>query len=308
VIAFMNDARRPIASNIVLCAWLCSGALGCALEVEPETVSAAALEPATYHVLYVGDSLAAETGESLTAQLEATGRVTVSKSTFPGMALCDFLEVEDAGMDAPDRLFARVVNERPDVVVLQFWGNGFSPCIRPAGWETEAYYNQYFWNALNAAIQIEAAAEEADILRPKIVWVLQGPQNYDPPLPAGTQSRPARLNGIYSFAANHFGDAVSDAGHDVSLAATFAPPPNARYLWTQYLPCTEAERGTALCTHPEAYGGVTQIHKADDWTHFCLGDLSEWYHYFSCGSTTPSPGIERYATRIANDVKAQLGL
>jgi hypothetical protein len=308
----MNDVRRSNASKAVLCAWLCWSGWGCALEVssqdESDALSAAALAPAPYHVLYVGDSLAAETGESLTAQLEATGSVTVSTSSFPGMALCDFLEVEDAAMDVADRLRARVATEHPDVVVLQFWGNGFTDCIRGAGWDTEAYYNQYFWNALNAAIQIEAGAEDADIPRPMIVWVLQGPQKYDPPLPAGTQSRPERLNGIYAFAANHFGDVVSDAGHDVSLAASYVPQPGDRYVWTQWLPCTDEERGTPLCTHPEAFGGVTQIHHQDDATHFCLGDLSQWYHYFSCGSTTPSPGIERYATRIANDVKAQLGL
>lgn len=260
------------------------------------------------HVIYFGDSLASETLDTVTEQLEDTGQVTVSSSTFPGLALCDFLEVENAAVPAVDRIYQRVLNERPDVVVLQFWGNPFTECIRDAGFDTEAYYNQYFWNALNAGIQVGAAADAAGVARPTILWVLQGPQSYNPPLPAGTKSRPERLNEIYTFAANYFGDAVSDAGFHVSLAATFAPPPGSRYTWTQYLPCTDAERGTPLCTHPEAYGGVTQIHKADDHVHFCLGDLSEWWLFFSCGSTTPSPGIVRYGTRIADDVKAQLGL
>jgi hypothetical protein len=281
-------------------ATLCSALLSCVL--------AASAHAQTSHVLYFGDSLAAETGDTLTEQLEATGQVTVSTSSFPGMALCDFLEVPDAAMNAADRIYARVLNERPDVVVLQFWGNAFTPCISGAGFATEAYYNQYFWNALNAAIQVDAAADAAQIPRPTIVWVLQGPQKYDPPLPAGTQSRPERLNGIYSFAAAYSGDVVSDAGFHVSLAASYLPQPGDRYRWTQYLPCTDAERGTALCTHPEAFGGVTQIHKDADTVHFCLGDLSEWWMFFSCGTTTPSPGIVRYGTRIADDVKAVLGL
>lgn len=259
------------------------------------------------HVVYFGDSLAAETGDIVTAELQAAG-ATISHSSFPGMALCDFLEVENAAMDPSARIYARVFNEHPDVVVMQFWGNGFTDCIKDAGFASEAYYNQYFWNALNAGIQVGAAADAAGIPRPKIVWVLQGPQKYDPPLPAGTQSRPERLNGIYSFAASYFGDAVSDAGYHVSMAASYLPQPGDRYRWTQYLPCTTEERGTPLCTHPEAYGGVTQIHKDTDATHFCLGDLSQWWMFFSCGSTTPSPGIVRYGTRIADDVKAQLAL
>jgi len=283
-----------------LLAALCSAAL-----TGPLT---AAAQAQSSHVIYFGDSLASETQETLTDLLEDTGQVTISTSTFPGLALCDFLEVDNAGVGAADRIYERVFNEHPDVVVLQFWGNPFSPCIQGAGFATEAYYNQYFWNALNAGIQVGAAAEAAQIPRPKIVWVLQGPQSYDPPLPAGTKSRPERLNEIYTFAANYFGDVVSDAGFHVSLAASYFPQPGDRYRWTGYLPCTEAERGTPLCTHPEAFGGVTQIHKDNDHVHFCLGDLSEWWLYFSCGSTTPSPGIVRYATRIADDVKAQLGL
>lgn len=259
------------------------------------------------HVVYFGDSLAAETGDTVTAELAAAG-VTISHSSFPGFALCDFLEVDNAAMAAADRIYARVLNERPDVVVMQFWGNGFTDCIRGAGFATEAYYNQYFWNALNAGIQVGAAADAAGIPRPKILWVLQGPQKYDPPLPAGTPSRPERLNGIYSYAASYFGDAVSDAGFHVSMAGSYAPQPGDRYRWAQFLPCTTQERGTPRCTHPQAYGGVTQIHKDTDATHFCLGDLSEWWMFFSCGSTTPSPGIVRYGTRIADDVKAQLGL
>lgn len=260
-------------------------------------------------VLYVGDSLAAETGKTLIAQLQATGRASVTSSYFPGMALCDFLEFANAGAEVENRIRARVRSDKPHVVVLQFWGNAATPCIRPHRLGSEGYFRQYSRDALDAAQQVAIGAREASIPRPTIVWVLQGPEKSDPPLPARTKSRPERLNEIYAFAASQHGDAVSDAGWHVSLAARDNARAGDRYRWTQYLPCTAEERSApGLCTGPEVGGGVAQLHKDDDPIHFCLGDLSKWFRFYSCGDSTPSPGIVRYGGRIAADVKAQLGL
>jgi hypothetical protein len=260
-------------------------------------------------VLHVGDSLAAETYHTLVAQLEATSRTTVTTSSFPGLALCDFLEFENAGAEGANRIRARVRSDEPHVVVLQFWGNAATPCIQPRGFGTDAYFRQYARDVLDAAQQVAIGAREAGIPRPRIVWVLQGPEKAAPPLPAGTRSRTERLNEIYAAAASRYGDVVSDAGWHVSLAARDGARAGDRYRWTQYLPCTPEERSAhGLCTHPELGGGVAQLHKDDDPVHFCLGDLSEWFRFYSCGDTTPSPAILRYGGRIATDVKAQLGL
>jgi hypothetical protein len=260
-------------------------------------------------VLYVGDSLAAETGKVLAAQLEATGRATVTASYFPGMALCDFLEFADAGAEPANRIRARVRSDEPQVVVVQFWGNASTPCIKPRGYASEAYFDQYRRDAFDAAQQVALGARDAGIPRPRIVWVLQGPEQHVPPLPPGAKSRPERLNEIYTLAARTHGDAVSDAGRLVSLAAAPDARPGDRYRWTQFLPCTARERETpGLCTRPGPGGGVAQLHKDDDPIHFCLGDLSQWFLFYSCGDTTSSPAIVRYGGKIAADVKAELGL
>jgi hypothetical protein len=260
-------------------------------------------------VLYVGDSLAAETGNTLAAVLEATGRVTLARSYFPGMALCDFLEFENASAEVENRIRARVRSDAPHVVVIQFWGNDTTPCIQQRVQSGGAYFDQYRRDAFDAAQQVTLGAQDAGIPRPKILWVLQGPQQHVPPLPPGTKSRSERLNEIYALAARTHGDGVSDAGRQVSLAAAPDARPGDRYRWTQFLPCTAHERETpGLCTRPGPGGGLAQLHKDEDSVHFCLGDLSEWFRFYSCGDTTPSPGIVRYGERIAADVKAQLGL
>jgi hypothetical protein len=260
-------------------------------------------------VLYVGDSLAAETRNTLSTLLQATGRATVTASSFPGLALCDFLEVENAGAAAANRIRARVRSDKPHVVVLQFWGNSATPCVGPHSLGSEGYFLRYSQDVLDAGQQVAIGAREADIPRPTIVWVLQGPEKVDLPLPTGTRSRPERLNEIYASAASRYGDAASDAGWHVSLAAGDDPQPGDRYRWTQHLPCTAEERNTrGLCTRPEVGGGVAQLHKDDDPIHFCLGDLSRWFRFFICGDATPSPAILRYGGRIAADVKEQLGL
>jgi hypothetical protein len=70
------------------------------------------------------------------------------------------------------------------------------------------------------------------------------------------------------------------------------------------LPCSDFERTWGYCTHPEAYGGVTQLHKSNDPVHFCIGNASDWG--ISCDAT--SPGIVRYGMRIAHDANTWLGI
>src|SRR5262249_46518190 len=111
---------------------------------------------------------------------------------------------------------------------------------------------------------------------------------------------------------------------EVSMAAyPFDQIEDGRYTWTQFLPCSGFEKGTDFCTDPEAFGGVTKLHRdfidesgamAIDDVHFCLdGQLdpatganapdSDIWH---CNA--PSPGILRWSVRVSNEIKAALGL
>jgi hypothetical protein len=248
-------------------------------------------------ILYVGDSLAAETRTIVGQLVQSTDQAQMFESMFPGLAICDFLEGKPAGMPAASKLRAQVRGVKPHLVILQFWGNAFTDCIKHTTFGTEEYYDQYFFDALAAVDQIEAGAGDARIARPRILWVLQGPD-------AGSPARPKRLNEGYADVASSRGGRTTDAGHALSMAAY--PYDNAekdRYGWTQFLPCTDFERANGLCTHPEAYGGVTQLHKDADQVHFCLGNTM---NFFDCDR--PSPGISRYAMQVAADARAWLRL
>lgn len=250
-----------------------------------------------FRIAYFGDSIAAETFSTVGSELQAVS-VEVSGSTFPGYAICDFLEGRAAGMPIEKKFKSQVRAIQPDLVILQFWGGALTACIMPNALGTDSYFDQYAVDTLAAVDQIRAASAEAALPNPKILWVLQGPDKAMP-------ERTRRLNSMYESVAAAFGDRTSDAGYDVSMAAD--PYPNAahdRYAWTQFLPCSDFERQNGLCTDPAAFGGLTRLHKDGDPVHFCLGSAANWA--FSCD--TESPGISRYGRHIAADARAWLGL
>jgi hypothetical protein len=254
-------------------------------------------------ILYAGDSLAANTLNSVRFWLQATNNADVLSdgSIFPGMALCDFLEGEPTSPNgrAVQTLRTLVQSARPDLVVLQFWGNRFTPCMTAPS--ASDYYAKYERDAEAAVREIETAARDIGLSRPRILWVLQGPDS-------GARERPQRLNDTYAAAAARHGDRTSDAGWTVSMAAyPYDNQPHDRYQWTQFLPCNDWERSTNdslhLCTQPESFGGVTQLHRDDDAVHFCLGEA---YLFFNCSA--PSPAIDRYGMRISEDASVWLAL
>jgi hypothetical protein len=239
-------------------------------------------------VLYAGDSIAANTVGMVTFWLNATGKAEVvghPGSIFPGTAICDFL-VGQPGGPITVKLKQAVQTLKPHLVILQFWGNSeFYPCMQGAPFNSEAYFQRYFTDALAAPVQIAEGAAAAGIARPKILWVLQGP---DHPV---FRDRPRRLNDIYTWAAAVNGDRTTDAGRDVS-------PADDRYRLDDFLPCTAWEFGPGLCTHPP----LTQIHLPTD-IHFCLNPTA-FLHFCD----VPSPGVDRYATKIVSDASVWLGI
>lgn len=265
--------------------------LGCLVAIlaftVPSTASAAFSSTNKARILYVGDSIAVGTNNVVRWWTQVTGKAMTTTVAHGGTAICDYLDGKPRWLvPVADRLPARVRQHKPHLVILQFWGNGggFAPCMDGASGTmgSEAYYNRYFWDALNAVNQINSAAAAAGIAKPKILWVRQGP-NRDRPTQA------SRLNDIYGAVAAEFADRTSDAGRDVSLAAN-PYTPGSRYGWTQFLPCTQFERDTGGCTHPQAYGGVTQLYPANDPIHFAPA------------------GNNRYGMKIASDANRWLGL
>ncbi|MEU7059534.1 SGNH/GDSL hydrolase family protein [Streptomyces sp. NPDC046197] len=238
-------------------------------------------------VLYLGDSLAMESQNVLGVQLRTELHATYTSAPYSGTTLCDYLEGTAVRSLVPpaDKAAALVRAHHPDFVVLQFWGNawGFTPCMDGITYNgsRSGYLQRYAADAKRLADQIAAAGGSH---RPRIVWVLQGP---DPITP----DRIRRVNSLYAQRAAAAGDLVADAGRTVSPAGT-------RYTWAQYLPCTAYERAhPADCTRPSR--NRTALHRDDDYLHFCLAPTT------STPKPCPvrSPGILRIAREIARVVR-----
>ncbi|MFI0977352.1 SGNH/GDSL hydrolase family protein [Streptomyces sp. NPDC021093] len=232
-------------------------------------------------VLYLGDSLAMESQLVLGEHVESGGRATVHSAPYSGTTLCDYLTGRSTGSLVPpqDKAAVLVGTHRPRAVVLQFWGNswGFTPCMDNIPQGSAEYYTRYAKDAEALTEQIAQAARSAGIPRPRIVWVLQGPDAF-------STDRTRRVNDLYQARAAASGDTVADAGQAVSA-------PGERYVWRQRVPCNDEER-----TSPgQCQNGLTTLHRDDDPLHFCLAPTT----------TTPrpcpavSPGIVRYSRAIA---------
>ncbi|MGA6226482.1 SGNH/GDSL hydrolase family protein [Streptomyces umbrinus] len=241
-------------------------------------------------VLYLGDSLAMENQKVLGGLMRDELKARYTSAPYSGTTLCDYLEGtgEDSLVPSKDKAAALVRTLRPDFVVLQFWGNawGYTPCMDGIthGKAQDKYFARYTADARRLTDQIAGAAGGE---RPRVVWVLQGP---DPMTP----DRVRRVNAIYERQAAASGDLLADAGKAVS-------PASARYTWSQYLPCTAYEREhAAYCTQPG--NGRTALHIDDDYLHFCLVPTTK----------TPrpcpvrSPGILRITQAITRAVASQL--
>ncbi|WP_030673997.1 hypothetical protein [Streptomyces rimosus] len=243
--------------------------------------------------LYLGDSLAMESQDVLAQRLAATGRAKLHAAPHSGTTLCDLLTSwrGKSLVPARDKAAALVRTVRPRVVILQFWGNawGYTPCMAGATYGREGYYARYAADARALTGEIAAAARDAGLARPKIVWASQAPDAFHP-------DRVRRVNALYAAQAAAAGDLYADAGRTLG-------PAGDRYRWTRQLPCDTYERAhPGYCTHPAPGGGTTDLHRTDDALHFCLAPTT----------TTPrpcpvrSPGIDRFARAVTATVDGWL--
>ena len=255
----------------------------------PASPSSAPVVKSAPSVLYLGDSLAMESQNVLGRELRGELDATYTSAPYSGTTPCDYLEGTKEGSLVPagDKAAVLVRALHPDFVVMQFWGNawGYTPCMDGITYaaDRETYFDRYAADLRKLTAQIASAGGAQ---RPTIVWVLQGP---DPITP----ERVRNVNALYETQARSAGDLVADAGRAVS-------PPNARYTWTQYLPCTAYERAHPdYCTQPS--NGRTVLHLDSDYLHFCLAPTTSTPR--PC--PVPSPGILRIAREITRVIGAQ---
>jgi hypothetical protein len=248
-------------------------------------------------ILYVGDSIAAETAAAVTYFLHISARSAVTVIARPEAALCDFLEGARSGVGADSQLPELVNQVRPKVVVFQFWG--FVSDCTEAEIGTDLYFDHYYAAARQAVEQVKQGYAEyaaADTRPPTVMWVLQGPDRSDP-------NRVLRLNQeVYQRLVGDLGEGrVVDAGREISMDVfSDKQVSNGRYEWAQYLPCNDEERLYELCTDPEAFGGVARVHPDGNDYSLCLEPEA------SGRCVVRSPGVVRYSRAIAEGVLRML--
>ncbi|WP_433544113.1 SGNH/GDSL hydrolase family protein (plasmid) [Streptomyces sp. CA-294286] len=238
-------------------------------------------------VLYLGDSIGMETQTVLRERIESDGRAKVHSVPYSGITLCDYLTDRPSLFVSPkDKAATLVRTHRPRVVVLQFWGNswGYTPCMDKISQGSDRYFTRYTKDAETLTGQIASAARSAGIPRPRIVWVLQGPDAF-------STDRTRRVNDLYRARAAASGDLLADAGRAVS-------PEGGRYEWRERLPCNAAERARpGFCRD-----GMAAMHRHGDALHFCMAPTTSTPR--PCPAA--SPGIVRYTDVIASVVDRYL--
>lgn len=151
--------------------------------------------------------------------------------------------------------------------------------------EPTTYFKRYEADMKRLTEQI---TEAGGAHRPRIVWVLQGP---DPITP----DRVRKVNALYEVRAGASHDLLADAGKTVR-------PTSARYTWAQYLPCTAYEHDhPSYCTQPDR--DRTALHRDDDYLNFCLAPTT------STPKPCParSPGIVRITREITRVISDHVG-
>ena len=221
-------------------------------------------------VLY-GDSLAWEARDQFTADLASHPEVRVVTRTFPGTAICDFL----------DDMRNDVATLRPGAVVVEFSGNAFTPCMK---------------DATGAALTGDAylARYEADAETVMAIFEPIGARVFFAGAPIGRlPSQPGGFNGghldpIYGgLARSHAGTAqFVDAGAAVLDGGR----------WTETLPCLPDEPCTG---GTNAAGRPVNVVRAPDGIHFCPARAQGTLMY---GCPIWSSGAFRYARAMARPV------
>ncbi|WP_436497366.1 hypothetical protein [Actinokineospora sp. HUAS TT18] len=98
-------------------------------------------------IVYVGDSVAAQNAPALSAALGAE----FYDASLGGTGICDYLAGEPTWLPASAKLGSLVRDQRPDLVILQFWGNDYySPCVSPLRRGEQAFYDNSDLTALTS--------------------------------------------------------------------------------------------------------------------------------------------------------------
>ena len=210
-----------------------------------------------------GDSLGYQVEPYLDMFLAESGNDVVSNNTFGGTATCDWLSK-----------MATAAAERPQVAILVFSGNAFTPCMDGFALRSPQYYDRYTTDTEQAIGIFSTVGTHVFLVGTPV----------DQSSVAGWD----RLDDIY----RQLAEAQPLVATYVDAAAAVESPSGA-FSWQ--LPCMSIE--------PSCGPGGTNIVRSPDGIHFCPDGTPA-----TRGVTGPcdeySPGAFRFALAIAQAVTA----
>ena len=223
-------------------------------------------------VILYGDSLAWEARHVFEAALAAHLDIRVVTRTFGGTAICDWL----------DEMAADAIELQPGLVVIEFVGNNFTPCMRSpdgAPLAGTALIDRYTSDAEAAVATFGSIGSQVVFAGAPVSRAGMGPLT----------SSEAPLNNAYAeLASDHPDVHFVDAGSAVLADGR----------WTATLPCLPEE--PCDVSDGQLVAGHTPV-RAPDTLHFCpaadadgqtvTGDCPVW-----------SSGAYRYGTAMAQPV------
>ena len=244
-----------------------------------------------YRVQLYGDSIAQQFAPEFTSDLEATGAIQVQTATFPGASLCDAIPL--ATLDAK--------SFKPDLVVIEYVGTGFTACTKTAvngAYGSSKFLKNYEANAVTIA-KIFKAAKTAAVLFDA------GPT---PPAsnPGAVQPQSMQLhNGIIAA----YDAAVAKLG---SLARRIDPGvavEGSGGAFVTKLPCLAAELAGDKCTGGSSNGLQENLVRStgDDLFHLCPTPFADTLWWVQ-GCPTYASGAVRYAAAATAPIITNWGL
>ncbi len=225
-----------IVGAVIAAASVANAALPAVQAAEVAPVHAA---PGAPDVVVYGDSLAWEASDAVVAAAARAG-LRAQVTSFGGLALCDELGA----------LRHDLATRRPRVVVLEFAGNSFTPCMRD-GRSRQLVPGSSAYGARWKA-DIRAAVEAAARVHVPLVWAIA-------PLPrarAGADAVRQLTAAARSVARSRSGMVVADVGASVLEHGRF----------TDTLPCGPGDSPGLGCVD-----GRIVVRSADG-IHLCPGD------------------------------------
>jgi hypothetical protein len=222
-----------------------------------------------------GDSLSWQSTSYWTPLMTAGHHATVKARVFGGTALCDWLGDMQSELNPANRN-----GFHPQVVVLQFSGNAFTPCMQNGGvpLASDQLVAKYRGDAMTAIGFAQAAHATVYVASSPIPGFQARLYTGQTPLGTMYSQLPSAYPGVVRFIDG-------------------ANPLEWQGKYTATLPCATNEK----CTGQWANGTKTVVVRQNDGMHFCPTPVK-----VVLGVTDPcpvySPGAARFAAALADPV------